>query len=242
MMLLAAEEPAMTTTASGLKYAITTKGSGPAAKPGHVIVAHYHGTFMDGSKFDSSRDRNEPFAFTLGKGRVIKGWDEGFALLRVGDKATLVVPPELAYGDRPRGPIPANSTLRFDVELLEVKDRALADALREAFDTAGGDTAQKVFDEAKAAKFEGLFVNEGQLNGLGYERLMKRATAEAIRVFKWNVELFPNSSNVHDSLGEAYAKAGQRELAVQSYEKSLALDPKNENAVKMLAELKATQK
>jgi hypothetical protein len=234
-----AAEPKMITTASGLKYVITSKGTGPIAQPGQVVVAHYVGTFSDGERFDSSRDRGEPFAFTLGQGRVIKGWDEGFALLRAGDKATFIIPPQLAYGDRQRGPIPANSTLHFDVEVLELKGRALSEALGEAFDTAGSDTAQRRFEELKATKFEGYFVNEAQLNGLGYARMAKGSIREAIQVFTWNVELFPGSANVYDSLGEAYARNGQRDLAVQSYEKSLALDSKNANAAKALAELKA---
>ncbi len=240
----AAAAPAeMTTTASGLTYMIPSHGTGAPPKAGQVVVAHYVGSLQSsGRKFDSSRDRGEPFAFTLGKGRVIRGWDEGFALLRIGDKATLIVPPELAYGDRQRGPIPANSTLRFEVELLDIKEHALADALQETLDAAGVEPAQRRFEELRAAKFDGLYVSESQLNGLGYARLRLRRVAEAITVFQWNVALFPQSTNVHDSLGEAYAKDGQRDLAIKSYERALALDPKNTNAAKALAELKAAPK
>src|SRR4051812_19983817 len=105
--VLHAQAPAeFTTTASGLKYAITARGSGAQPAAGQVVIAHYTGTLPDGTVFDTSRERNKPFAFTLGRQQVIKGWDEGFALLHVGDKATFIIPPELAYGEKQRGPIP----------------------------------------------------------------------------------------------------------------------------------------
>lgn len=108
------------TTDSGLKYQITEKGAGEVPKTGETVVMHYTGTLEDGTKFDSSLDRNQPFRFALGTGRVIKGWDEGVALLHVGDKARFVIPSELGYGARDMGTIPPNSTLIFDVELLEI--------------------------------------------------------------------------------------------------------------------------
>ena len=109
------------TTESGLRYVITEAGSGDNATDGQNITVHYHGTLLDGTKFDSSYDRGDPFKFVLGQGRVIRGWDEGFALLNKGTKATLYIPSPLAYGDRDRGPIiKANSILKFDVELLDI--------------------------------------------------------------------------------------------------------------------------
>ena len=106
---------------SGLKMTINEEGDGVKPKTGQIVVAHYHGTLEDGTKFDSSFDRNQPFEFPVGMGRVIKGWDEAFLNMKVGTHATLTIPPELGYGSRNMGTIPSNSTLIFDVELLDVK-------------------------------------------------------------------------------------------------------------------------
>ena len=110
------------TTPSGLTYLITKKGTGRQPKKGETIVVHYTGMLTNGVKFDSSRDRNEPLAFKLGTGRVIKGWDEGFSNLRVGDHAILIIPSDLAYGSRGAGDvIPPDSKLIFVVEVVDVK-------------------------------------------------------------------------------------------------------------------------
>ncbi len=108
-------------TASGLYYVEKVKGTGPRAVAGKKVKVHYTGTLLNGTKFDSSRDRNEPYAFPLGQGQVVKGWDEGIALMNVGGKATLIVPSSLGYGAEDKGVIPPYSTLVFEVELMEVK-------------------------------------------------------------------------------------------------------------------------
>lgn len=117
-----AKYPNAKTTDSGLMYIIENPGSGPKAAKGKMVSVHYAGKFLDGTKFDSSYDRGAPIDFPLGMGRVIKGWDEGIALLQKGGKATLIIPYQLAYGAAGRPPvIPAKATLIFDVELVDVK-------------------------------------------------------------------------------------------------------------------------
>jgi FKBP-type peptidyl-prolyl cis-trans isomerase len=96
-------------------------GKGQEAKPGDNVSVHYVGTLTDGKEFDQSRKRGQPFTFPLGQGRVIKGWDQGVVGMKVGGKRKLTIPPSLAYGDRGAGSIPPNSTLIFEVELLEIK-------------------------------------------------------------------------------------------------------------------------
>ncbi len=109
-------------TASGLEYTEITVGIGAQAAAGKTVKVHYTGKFPDGKVFDSSIPRGEPLEFKLGAGRVIKGWEEGIALMKVGGKAQLTIPPHLAYGERGAGGvIPPNATLVFDVELVEVK-------------------------------------------------------------------------------------------------------------------------
>ena len=104
-----------------MKIDSITSGTGASPKPGDTVTVHYTGWLTDGTKFDSSVDRDEPFAFVLGTGQVIRGWDNGVAAMQVGDKARLTIPPELAYGEQGYpGAIPPNATLIFEVELLSI--------------------------------------------------------------------------------------------------------------------------
>lgn len=109
------------TTDSGLQYVVINEGDGAQPQSGQRVFVHYVGTLEDGTKFDSSRDRGRPFDFTVGQGQVIKGWDEGVGMMRVGDRRKLIIPPDLGYGARGAGGvIPPNATLIFDVELLRI--------------------------------------------------------------------------------------------------------------------------
>jgi FKBP-type peptidyl-prolyl cis-trans isomerase FkpA len=115
----------MQTLPSGLQYEDTTEGDGPVAAKGHSVTVHYTGWLYNddtqGAKFDSSKDRNDPFVFHLGSGMVIRGWDEGVAGMKVGGARTLIIPASMGYGARGAGGvIPPNATLKFDVELLGI--------------------------------------------------------------------------------------------------------------------------
>ena len=118
-----AAAPKTVTLRDGLKYIDITVGKGAEPLPGHNIKVHYTGTLTDGTKFDSSRDRNEPFEYTFGAHQVIPCWDEGIATMHQGGRRKLICPPALAYGENGAGggKIPPNATLVFDVELLAVE-------------------------------------------------------------------------------------------------------------------------
>lgn len=108
---------------SGLQYLDRELGKGYMPEDGDLVIVHYTGTLADGTKFDSSRDRGQTFSFPLGEGRVIKGWDEGLATMRIGGKRQLIIPPHLGYGERKAGSIPPNSTLYFEVELVDIRKK-----------------------------------------------------------------------------------------------------------------------
>lgn len=231
------------TTSSGLKYFYIHKGTGEFAKRGWLMMVQYTGTFPDGTKFDSSRDRDEPFTFVLGKGQVIKGWDEGISLLRIGDRATFIIPYELAYGEKGRGKIPPKSTLIFDVEVMDMKEKSLGMVLTDIIfaDTTNLNISGciETFRTLKSKNFAGIYRTESDLNNLGYRLLMKaKNPVGALEIMKLNVELYPESANVYDSIGEIYMELGNTKQAIQNYEKSLKLNPKNTNAEEMLKKIR----
>ncbi len=110
-----------------VKIEVIKEGEGEEVKNGDLVTVNYIGTLLDGTKFDSSIDRNEPFAFKLGEGRVIQGWEIGINGMKIGEKRRLTIPPVLAYGElgTPGGPIPPNATLIFEVELLKINTNGL---------------------------------------------------------------------------------------------------------------------
>ena len=229
-------------TDSGLKYIVIEKGSGDKAIPGKAVEVHYTGMLANGKIFDSSIERGEPIEFVLGEGQVIKGWDEGIALMNVGDKMRLIIPPELGYGEKGAGDvIPPKAILIFDVELVSVSEpkMSIADVLMGLILDGNYDEVIAKYKELKEIKYEEYNFKENQLNRLGYDLLMMEKVKEAIEIFKLNVESYPQSFNVYDSLGEAYMINGDKELAIENYEKSLEINPDNENGMKMLEKLKS---
>ncbi len=230
--------PAAATTPSGLTYLITKKGTGRQPKTGETVVIHYTGTLTNGVKFDSSRDRSGPFAFKLGVGQVIKGWDEGVAKLRIGDQAILVIPAKIAYGTKGAGNvIPPEATLIFVVEIVDVKARSLTDVLSKTLSEKGVEAMIAEFRRLKSVADPDIYVAESEINALGYRLLRRKQVNEAIEVLKLNVEAYPQSANVYDSLGEAYILRGDKEKAIESYQKALQIDPTMESAKEALKKL-----
>lgn len=229
-----------TATLSGLKYIVIEKGAGVSAETNKAVEVHYTGYLLDGKVFDSSRDRNEPFEFVLGTGQVIKGWDEGIALMNIGDKLRLIIPPDLAYGEKGAGNvIPPNATLIFDVELLSVSNPkiSISETLLQTILEKDIQSAINQYKELKKSRSDEYNFKESQLNGLGYQLMKIGKVKEAIEILKLNAETYLNSFNVYDSLGEAYMISGDKILAVENYKKSLQLNPNNQNATEMLKKL-----
>jgi peptidylprolyl isomerase len=228
---VAAKKPAAVTTPSGLTYLITKAGTGRQPKTGETVIINYAGMLTSGLKFDSSHDRDQPFSFKLGVGQVIKGWDEGVAHLRVGDHAILVIPSELAYGSRGAGGvIPPDATLIFVVEVVDVKAKSLTDVLSTTLKEKGVEAMIDEFHILKSVPDPDLYTSESDTNAFGYRLLRRNQVDEAIEVFKLNVEAYPQSANVYDSLGEAYVVRGDKQKAIESYQKALTIDPTMESA------------
>jgi hypothetical protein len=223
----------------GLTFLITRKGSGRLPKTGETVIVNYTGMLTSGVKFDSSLDKNQPFAFKLGVGQVIKGWDEGLAKMHIGDQAVLVIPSNLGYGPRGAGDvIPPDATLIFVVELLDVKAKSLTDIMSTTLKEKGVEAMASEFRLLRTNPPADLYVSESGINAFGYSLLRKKQVNEAIEVLKLNVEAYPQSANAYDSLGEAYLLSGNKEKAIENYEKALTLDPNWENARMVLKKLK----
>jgi hypothetical protein len=239
-VLSVAQEEDTVETGSGLKYIILEKGAGAQAESGKEATVHYTGYLTDGKVFDSSIKRNQPFSFTIGEGKVIKGWDEGVALMRVGDKLRFIIPPELGYGEKGAGNvIPPKATLIFDIKLLNISEPklALGDTLLVTIFESGIDSAVSQYHYLKTVMPRQYDFREAQLNTLGYILLRNQMINEAVEIFKLNTKAYPGSSNTYDSLAEGYLAAGNVQLAKENYTRSLELNPDNENAKEMLNKL-----
>lgn len=229
------------TTESGLKYIVVYSSNGEKAVAGKSVEVHYTGYLTNGKVFDSSVERNEPIEFILGNKQVIKGWEEGISLMRKGDKLRLIIPPELAYGEKGAGNvIPPNATLVFDVELVGIGEPRIPveSVLMNVVLENGIDSAKSLYYMLKTEKPDEYNFKESQLNSLGYKLLQGGKIKEAVEILKLNVEAYPGSANVYDSLGEAFLADGNNEEAIKNYEKSLELNPGNDNAREMISKIK----
>jgi hypothetical protein len=229
------------TTASGLKYIVVEKGNGAKAEAGKQVSVNYAGYLPDGKEFDNSYKRGKPIKFILGKGQVIKGWDEGISLMNVGDKLRLIIPPDLGYGaSGAGGVIPANATLIFDTQLMGVGDPKLsiADTLLLTIFEKGIDSAVIQYHNLYKTNKNDYDFDEDQLNSLAFRFMNNGMYANAIGLLKLNAETYPESYNVCDGLGEAYMLNGDKESATRCFEKALKINPKDADAEEALKKIK----
>ena len=180
----------LSSTSSGLQYVIEEEGTGALAEAGNVVQVHYTGKLADGTVFDSSYERGQPIAFPLGQGIVIPGWDEGIGLLNVGGEAKLIIPPELAYGEAGvRGVIPPNSTLYFEVELVDIlpgSPEAPAEVAEEDFITT--ESGLKYYDLEKG---DGATPETGEMVSVHYTGWLEDGTKFDSSLDRGNPFVFP---------------------------------------------------
>lgn len=232
------------TTTSGLKYFLTQKGEGRAIDSGAIAIQHYTLWLSNGEKLDSSRDREGTFASEYPSKNLIKGYNEALSILKVGDRGIFIMPYYLAYGEKGGAGIPAKETLMFDIEILATKKESLEKEMNKIlYHNYEKDSIPKIqqtvkrFQALKEEGFKDTWFNEYAMNSVGYGLMRKGHLSEALQVLLLNSEQYPTSSNVYDSLGEAYMKLGKEELAIFNYKKSLDLNSENKNAVQMLKKL-----
>jgi hypothetical protein len=233
------------TTPSGLVYKFTKLGSGPRPATGDLMVIHGIGMFTDGKEFWNTRTDNAPYEYTLGVDRVIKGFEEGMKEVREGDRILITMKPELAYGDRARTDIPANSTLVFDYEILAVKPLSFAKLMRDGL--AAG-TVDEALAKAKAVpNLKDHYVSVSSVQSAVSAANRKQA-GEGEKVLAFGLTLLPNAYQLHQALGRAQAQRGAKADAIKSYEAALKLNPRktpaeirdHEAATKALADLRAS--
>ncbi|HAF29636.1 MAG TPA: hypothetical protein DCG75_11365 [Bacteroidales bacterium] len=239
---VSAQQSDTITTDSGLKYFIVKEGKGDRVEEGKEVTLHGIGTLENGEVFWETRESNSPFYFITGTNSVIKGVEEGVSKMRVGDRWIFILPPEIAYGNRQRGPIPPNSTLIFDYEVLDVTNpkKSISDTLYKTIEIGGIDKALDLYSDLKNKKDIFNF-RADELNSLGYKLMNEEKLEVSKVVFELNSKEHPDNYNVWDSLGEIYMILGNDDLAIQSYKKSLELYPKNTNAVEMINKIEAKE-
>ncbi|WP_170309673.1 FKBP-type peptidyl-prolyl cis-trans isomerase [Litorilituus lipolyticus] len=229
------------TTESGLQYGVIKSGQGAAVELNKEVAFHWTGFLQStGESFGSSRD-TEPFYFITGKRQVIAGAEEALLKMRVGDRYKLIVPPNLAYGDKGiENSIPPNATLIFDYEVMSVGEpkQDITIVLDEAIKTKGLAAAKNQYHHLKATAFEQYSFRENVLNGYGYTLLKRGLLNEAVAVFEINSLAYPNSWNVWDSLADGYYQNNQKEQSLKAFQQSVKLNPQSEFGLSMIEKIK----
>jgi len=234
-------------TPSGLKYKVLKLGTGTPVADDKEVAFHWTGYLASDSSYSTSFGTSkgeEPFYFVTGKKQVIKGAEEGLALMKVGDRYLFVMPPELAYGVKGSGKsIPPNSTLVFDYEVMSVSEPKIniRIPLLKTIETTGIDAAIAQYHQIKADKQKSkkYTFRENELNNLGYKLINKKLIKEALKIFTLNTIAYPNSWNTYDSLAEAYLLNGDKDAALKLYKRSVELNPKSKVGIKQIAVLEA---
>jgi hypothetical protein len=233
------------TTASGLSYKFTKIGSGPRPQAGDLMVIHGIGSFTDGKEFWNTRTDGAPYEYTFGVDRVIKGFEEGMTVAREGDRIIITMKPELAYGDRARTDIPANSTLVFDYEILAVKPLSILKLLRDGM--AAG-TVDEAIAKAKATpNLKDYYVSASSVQAAATAANRQQA-GDGEKVLAFGLTLMPQAYQLHQALGRAQAQRGANADAIKSYESALKLNPgktttevrDRDTTTKALADLRKT--
>jgi len=217
------------TTSSDLKYIIISKGNGAKADTGMEVEVYYKWYLTNGRLIGSSSS-GVPFDFVLGKGKVIKGWDEGISYMHAGGHYIFIIPPELGYGAKGAGDvIPPKATLIYDTYLVSVTKakEQFIDTLYNLSLKESVDSAISLYHKLYQTEKDKYNFKEDQLNILGFKLLLKERRDEAFAIFKLNIEMYPQSARAYDSLGEAYLKYGLKSLALDAFEKALQIDPHN---------------
>ncbi len=232
------------TTPSGLSYVFTKLGHGPQPQTGDVMVIHGIGRFTDGKEFWNTRTDDEPYEYTPGVDRVIRGFEEGMREVREGDRIVITMKPELAYGEKGNRDIPPNATLVFDYEILAVKSLSIARLLRE------GMAAGKLDDALSRARslpnLKDYYVSTTGILALA-SSANRRQAGDGEKVLSFGLTLLPDAYQLHQALGRAQSQRGAVADAIRSYENTIRLNSKKtdaarrdyETATKALAELRA---
>jgi tetratricopeptide (TPR) repeat protein len=211
------------TTESGLAYKFTQLGKGPQPQPGDLMIIHGIGTLTDGKEFWNTRTEGAPYEYTLGVDSVIKGFSEGMAHVREGDRIIITMKPELGYGARERTGIPANSTLIFDYEILAVKPLAFAKLIREAI--AAG-TVDEAIAKAKATpNLKDYYVSVPSIQAAA-NVANRKEVGSGEKVIVLGLTLLPDAYLLHQILGRLQNLRGDKPAAIKSYETALKLNPK----------------